>query len=367
MAAHKHVRVAAATTVDDNVRAHTSKQLKQFNITADADATTIIGMPSVQKIAATIQQTNANAHIRHVDKFGAITNDTLVIIVQVHARPKYLHTLVQSLQMTHHIERALLIFSHDYFSPTINTIVNTITFCRVLQIFYPYSIQTHTNVFPGRSMTDCAIGVGRQQAHTMNCTGWQYADVRGQYRDEHKAQMKHHWWWKMNTVWHHGPLVHFHGYVLLLEDDHFIAPDALYVLSTIITHTDRLCADCGVLSLAMHTRTYTTYNRSVDKLGTQPFFSTMHNMGLAMNRRTWNVIRTCAQLFCTYDDYNWDYSLMPIAANCFPSHLHVLYVHAPRVFHIGEWCVRACARVHALARMVTAACTRRTRAIDTNT
>jgi len=31
--------------------------------------------------------------------------------------------------------------------------------------------------------------------------------------------------------------------------------------------------------------------------------------------------------------------LMPIATKCFAPRLHVLFTKAPRVFHIGDWCV----------------------------
>ncbi len=60
-------------------------------------------------------------------------------------------------------------------------------------------------------------------------------------------------------------------------------------------------------------------------------------MGLVFNRDAWNIIRNCSQLFCTYDDYNWDWALMPIATQCFQPRLYVLYTKAPRIFHIGDW------------------------------
>jgi hypothetical protein len=47
----------------------------------------------------------------------------------------------------------------------------------------------------------------------------------------------------------------------------------------------------------------------------------------------------CLQLFCTYDDYNWDWSLMRVNMECLKERLHVIYTKAPRVFHIGDWCV----------------------------
>ena len=37
----------------------------------------------------------------------------------------------------------------------LNTLVHSIDFCKVLQLFYPHSLQTHPNTFPGESPTDC--------------------------------------------------------------------------------------------------------------------------------------------------------------------------------------------------------------------
>lgn len=117
------------------------------------------------------------------------------------------------------------------------------------------------------------------------------------------------------------------------------------------------CSECGVLSIGTYLKTYTTYRANIDKLAVHPFFrccaptlsmqctrsaycSSKHNMGLALDRRAWNIIRNCSSTFCTYDDYNWDWSLMPIAVKCFNPRLQVLYTKSPRVFHIGDWCAR---------------------------
>lgn len=101
-------------------------------------------MPSLDDIRKSIEFNNEHADIRNIDKYGPITNDTILIIVQVvvcgvccnqcvqvHDRTKYLEMLVQSLAVTRHIDRTLLIFSHDYFSPDINAVIRNINFARV--------------------------------------------------------------------------------------------------------------------------------------------------------------------------------------------------------------------------------------------
>ncbi|CAG2057897.1 unnamed protein product [Timema podura] len=67
-----------------------------------------------------------------------------------------------------------------------------------------------------------------------------------------------------------------------------------------------------------------------------PWISSKHNMGMAFNRSTWQDIRRCAEFFCTYDDYNWDWSLQHISQGCLAHKLHAMVMKGPRVFHIGE-------------------------------
>lgn len=64
-------------------------------------------------------------------------------------------------------------------------------------------------------------------------------------------------------------------------------------------------------------------------------------MGFAFNRTTWRDIVHCANHFCTYDDYNWDWSLQHVSQQCLHNKLHAMVVKGPRVFHIGEWSVKS--------------------------
>ncbi len=69
-----------------------------------------------------------------------------------------------------------------------------------------------------------------------------------------------------------------------------------------------------------------------------PWQSAKHNMGMAFTRSLWRKIHNCRQIFCNYDDYNWDWSLQRVSLECFKTKkLEVLMIKGPRVFHIGEW------------------------------
>ena len=65
------------------------------------------------------------------------------------------------------IDRTLIIFSHDYWDDQVNELVESIDFAKTLQIFYPYSIQTHSDTFPGESANDCPRNAKKEQ-YVMN-------------------------------------------------------------------------------------------------------------------------------------------------------------------------------------------------------
>lgn len=59
-------------------------------------------------------------------------------------------------------------------------------------------------------------------------------------------------------------------------------------------------------------------------------------VGVAFDRNVWHNIVKKANEFCTYDDYNWDWSLQFISQQHLRNELHPMIMKGPRVFHIGE-------------------------------
>ena len=112
-----------------------------------------------------IKRINAEQVIRNEQIFGPVDNTTVVIVVQVHNRLHYLKQLIVSLSTSRDIDKTLLIFSHDFWDPQINELVNSIDFAKVLQIFYPYSIQTHPKEFPGESPNDCPRDTTKEHSY----------------------------------------------------------------------------------------------------------------------------------------------------------------------------------------------------------
>lgn len=87
-----------------------------------------------KSILENVKYYNELQMIRNEEKFGPLQNDSVIIIVQVHKRINYLKYSIESLAQAKHISETLLIFSHDYYDEDINTLVQSIDFCKVLQV-----------------------------------------------------------------------------------------------------------------------------------------------------------------------------------------------------------------------------------------
>lgn len=75
---------------------------------------------------------NSNNHTLNGKKFPSVSDENLVIVVQIHKRIDYLRTLIRSMSKVEGIEKTLIVFSHDVFNAEINQLVETINFAKVI-------------------------------------------------------------------------------------------------------------------------------------------------------------------------------------------------------------------------------------------
>jgi alpha-1,6-mannosyl-glycoprotein beta-1,2-N-acetylglucosaminyltransferase len=224
---------------------------------------------NVSDMQRSIERYNEYQTIINEEVFGPLQNDSVIIVVQVHKRITYLRHLIVSLAQAADISQTLLIFSHDFYDEEINELVQSIDFCKVMQIFYPFSIQTHPHEFPGTDPKDCKRDTKKEQALVGNCQNAHFPDLYGHYREASFTQTKHHWWWKANRVFDQLEVTRYHtGLVLFLEEDHYVAEDFLYLLKLMQKKSFELCSKCNILSLGTYLKTfnYYTYNNNHKKV-----------------------------------------------------------------------------------------------------
>ncbi|XP_061468609.1 alpha-1,6-mannosyl-glycoprotein 2-beta-N-acetylglucosaminyltransferase [Rhineura floridana] len=264
-------------------------------------------------------------------------SEAVAVVVQVHERAEHLRLLLASLRRAPGVEKVLLVLSHDVWSAELNALAASVDFCAVLQVFFPFSLQLYPGEFPGTDLRDCPRDVGQAEALRLGCLNAQYPDGFGHYREASFAQTKHHWWWKLHFVWERVRALREHpGLVLFLEEDHYLAPDFYQVLQRLWAVRQQDCPECQVLSLGTYATVRGSFAARADKVELKTWKSTEHNMGMAFARDTYQQLIACTDAFCTYDDYNWDWTLQHLTVSCLPRFWKVLVPEIPRVFHTGD-------------------------------
>lgn len=303
--------------------------------------------PSPEELRALVYRRNFDQTVRNEARWGggaaarAAGEVPVALVVQVHERPEHLRLLLESLRRAEGAERLLLVLSHDVWAPELEAVAAAVDFCAVLQVFFPFSRQLYPAEFPGSDPRDCPRDLGRAEALRRGCLNARYPDSFGHYREAAFAQAKHHWWWKLHFAWERLRALRGHrGLLLLLEEDHYLAPDFYLVLQRLWALRGQQCPDCQLLSLGSYAlpRDGASLAGRADKALLKTWKSTEHNMGMAFARDTFLQLLACAQAFCTYDDYNWDWTLQHLTVACLPRFWKVLLPEVPRVFHTGADC-----------------------------
>ncbi|XP_041951699.1 alpha-1,6-mannosyl-glycoprotein 2-beta-N-acetylglucosaminyltransferase [Alosa sapidissima] len=289
---------------------------------------------SVMDMRTSVYDSNFKQVIQNDDKFPG--DPEVVIVVQVHNRPAYLKMLIQSLGNAADIHKFLIIFSHDYFSQEMADIVQGITFCKVLQIYFPYSRQLYPNEFPGQDPKDCPRDIAKAEAIKSECLNAEHPDSYGHYREASITQTKHHWWWKLHFVWERvHALQGFSGFTIFIEEDNYILPDFYQFFKGMLEHKKSDCPDCDMLALGNHDG-LGRFQELSGKLETASWLSTKHNIGMGISREVYYKMMGCNTEYCTYDDYNWDWTLQNLSGTCISKPLKVLVACGSRVLHTGD-------------------------------
>ena len=78
------------------------------------------------------------------------------------------------------------------------------------------------------------------RASEASCTNAKHPDQFGHYREAAITAIKHHWWWKINTIFDRLSVTrNFTGFIILVEEDHFFSPDALVVAQHLSRFKDK--------------------------------------------------------------------------------------------------------------------------------
>lgn len=284
-----------------------------------------VKLPKQNELSILLEKRN-EVPPRNMDLYPNLAKDHIVIVLYVHNRPQYLQLVLNSLSKVVGISETLLIVSHDGYFEEMNKIVEDVKFCRVKQIFAPYSPHIFPNSFPSVSSTDCK---DKDDPIKNNCRG--NHDQYGNHRSPNIVSLKHHWWWMMNTVWDGLKETHQHsGHILFIEEDHFIFPNAYRNLQSLKELKPEKCPNCYAMNLApcdVKSRGEGTETLVAERMG---------NVGYAFNRTVWRKIHKKAREFCFFDDYNWDITMWSTVYPSFGSPVYTLRGPRTSAVHFGK-------------------------------
>lgn len=278
-------------------------------------------MRNIYKIKSRIKWINTKQSVNN-RYLGPVNNRTYVIVIQCHSNVYYLRTLLEALKKAVFINSAFLIFSHDHYSYQINKLIKTINFAKYIQIFYPYSLQLHPNVFPGSEPKSCV--------HGFPCN-------LGHHRDPEAAQSKHHWWWQANQIFDHlHVLQNFSDPILFLEEDNYVTEDVLVVYKLLQYARNIHCPFCELISLAAHEPDVAQYTRKKSIVSVEVWTNNMPSTAIAFDRNIWNSIKASKDIFCYFNDSNWDRSLKYLGSVKFEGNIYLTTMDGPRVFRLEK-------------------------------
>ncbi|XP_018427619.1 PREDICTED: alpha-1,6-mannosyl-glycoprotein 2-beta-N-acetylglucosaminyltransferase-like [Nanorana parkeri] len=260
----------------------------------------------------------------------------LVVVAQIRGGPgsgARLKLLAESLQTAGPgaTGRLLLVLSMEKPCAEAANAMRTIDFCRVLPIYFAYSASFYPDEFPGSDPADCPRDLPKESAILKGCTNAEYPDSHGHYREATFTQEKHHWMWQLHFTWQTlREVVGYSGYVLFLEEGSYLLPDWLHILRLM----QKQCKEEGCHLLSLGGTSIPEVSPDPQQLEVSGFVAPKHRSALAMSREVYYQLMGCLAEFCTYDDYNWDWSLQHVSATCLSHPLKVLYTRLPRVLDL---------------------------------
>lgn len=264
-----------------------------------------------------LERLNAEREVLNEASFGPVLGDTPVLAVRVARDAARLQYLVASLARVRNIRSAVVVFSHSFYDERVDRLINSITFCMVLQVYFPNSLQLFTNAFPGEEPDECGDATDGERRYC-------------QQRDARLAEGKHHWWWMAHVVFEDVPWARIHtGMVVFLEQDNYVLPDLLHMLR----HAEAALGAVPAARLLALGRPL-AQGLDHDKL-TVDYWRPPYRNGLTFNRTVWTEIKSVASHFCEYEDASWSYSLQQALEASGRGRPLMVACMAPRVISTG--------------------------------
>lgn len=216
-------------------------------------------------------------------------------VFMVYKRADYLKEVIESLRLSDYPRDTLpIIISHDGYVEEVVSYVESIkSEFHVIQLFHPHSCLEHPSSFPG---DDPNLNKGYK------------GDTYGNKREGKVTCCKHHFTWMLNTVFGLEETEDADGF-LFLEEDYKVAPTIYETIQNGFSYIDEGKYQEKYFGITLDPTEGYSYN--LTHLQGRSWREKRFVTGpMAIRRDMYAKMKANAKVYCTWDDYNWDWSIV---------------------------------------------------------
>eukprot|EP01104_Vermistella_antarctica_P014813 TRINITY_DN4720_c0_g1_i1.p1 TRINITY_DN4720_c0_g1~~TRINITY_DN4720_c0_g1_i1.p1 ORF type:complete len:605 (-),score=105.98 TRINITY_DN4720_c0_g1_i1:4-1818(-) len=263
--------------------------------------------------------------VRNKDKF-TLRPDHIPVLILVHTRAFYLERAVELYRGMTGIESTMLIISHDGLYPEVTKVIDSIDFCQVKELIFPYHFEWLQKISKRYS-----------RGHPLGEVG---------YHRTMKGSLKLHWVWANTRSWEVVGRDPNDGHPLFdelcyMEDDYFPSLDFLQTLHGMKRIRDAVCDDTECFGSVIGRHTFKVPGPMLKKEKVSlveydcPRKSLKSLTGFSWSRSQWTFFHDNIDSYCGSKTRHWDDSLYQMMAE---QRLPPMYMKAtfPRALHLGR-------------------------------
>ncbi|KAL3914070.1 MAG: hypothetical protein SGILL_006248 [Bacillariaceae sp.] len=244
---------------------------------------------------------------------------TFPAVFMVYKRADYLKEVIESLRQSDYPRDTLpIIISHDGHVEEMVSYVDSIkSEFNVIQLFHPHACSEHPSSFPG---DDPKLNEEYQ------------GDTYGNKREGKVTCCKHHFTWMINTVFQLEETKDADGFIFL-EEDYKVAPTVYETVENGFSYIDEGNHRDEYFGITLDPTEGYSYKLPNTRGGSweEKRFVTGP---MVIRRDMFGIIKAHANDYCTWDDYNWDWSIVRLMQlKVLP--FHILVPGKLQAAHIG--------------------------------
>jgi len=232
---------------------------------------------------------------QHIARNSDSHKNRIAAVYMVYNRLDYLKWAIDTLRESDYPKSMPVIISHDGHIPEMVDYVESVkSEFHIIQLFHPYACSEHPDTFPG---DDPKLNQGYN------------GDSYGNKREGKITCCKHHFTWLMNTVFGMKELQAVDGF-LFMEEDYIVSPTIYQTIQKGFKYIDTKDLRNDFFGVTFDPSLGYTYPvPEADWIQ-----STFVSGPMAIRRDIFAKIKAHAQDYCTWDDYNWDWTIVHLMA-----------------------------------------------------